>query len=101
MLFRSQVRRLKVDTLDSPGHSDNGYFDVTATVKIIDQSEDQSAAAAAFDRVGTLLMGNTLAVSGYVVMGVQRGSEFSYPEYENGRTYQHVGGEFRILVQPQ
>lgn len=82
---------------------DNGYLDALITIKVVDQSPDQTAASAAFKRLNALVMGTAgdgWTATNWHVMGVVRESRFSFSEVTKGRRYQHVGARYRVSAQP-
>jgi hypothetical protein len=82
----------------------NGYLVAPMTVRVVDETQDQTQADAAADRMTKLLLGEVgsgLSVTGYTVMGVSYLGPLSYVTHERGRVFQHVGGRFSVFVQRQ
>jgi len=75
----------------------NTTFDVRAVCVGLSTAPADAAYAAAH----VLLEGAGLTVSGFTTMYCQRTGLLSYDEdAEGGKTFQHVGGTYRIMVDP-
>lgn len=73
------------------------------TVKVVDDGEDQSVAAAADKLIDTALTdgvldGDALAGGAGTILNARRASDVEYEELEAGITYQHVGGTYRVHI---
>lgn len=75
---------------------------VLATVKAVTDGRDVTPAAAAADRIDTLLAGATSAggeSGGLAIVSCVRQAPFSYAERDDGTSYRHCGGLYAISSQ--
>lgn len=68
-------------------------------IKAVDKSTAADVAEAAAARLNVLLNDGVLTISGATQLYLRRESDVEYPEVEDGETYHHVGGLFRLLYQ--
>lgn len=69
-------------------------------VKAVGAGHSGSAVAAMNDRLDTLLNDQPLTLTGWTCKRIRRESDIEYGEEANGVIYHHVGGLFRIDVEP-
>lgn len=69
-------------------------------VKGVAQAGGMTAAGAIDDRCDAILNGSTLTVSGWRIFWMRRESDVRYAEQaEDGKTYFHAGGLYRIRLE--
>lgn len=68
-------------------------------IKAVDRNTSADAAEAAAARLSVLLNDGVLTISGATQLYLRRQSDVEYPEVEDGVTFHHVGGLYRLLYQ--
>ncbi|NBQ42796.1 MAG: DUF3168 domain-containing protein [Mycobacteriaceae bacterium] len=81
----------------------NAYESALYMVKAVHASTSGVAAQAAADRIHALLNQATLTATGYDWMSCVREERVAYTEVDDAsdRRYQHRGGMYRVMVDPQ
>lgn len=85
-----------VDTYVLGGRATEDYLFL---VKAITKGRSAARAGTIADRVDAVLTDGTLSVSGQNHLYLRREGQIRYEEIDQGDTYWHVGGQFRIVVQ--
>lgn len=65
-------------------------------VKAVTQGHSAPTAGSIAERIDTVLTDNPVSVSGGTCFYLRLESYIEYPEVTDGKTYQHIGGSYRV-----
>jgi hypothetical protein len=77
-----------------------GYENALYTVKVITQSLSMKTAGEIADQIDAALDNATLTMTGYTVMSIHRIQNVSYPEFVEGKRFNHRGAVYRLMCDP-